>query len=177
MRRALIASVLLPLAGGACVQNAAFELHLDLPATPEGGPVHALTQVRIADENPFDPLVDWEGDDPEPLLLGPERTEEHVSVLAGRDDVNLHVKVRFCESERCDAIADAMAGEAWFRILHPFYVGHRTEWTGRIETVPTMRPALDTETEIDACDIRGCVKGGDTPSYCRLDGTHFCEGE
>jgi hypothetical protein len=160
---------------GGCAKNAILELELQLPAEPEtsDGELFALTQVRRADEFPF--AAEWRADqDPAGVPLGPEPVTDQLSVETEDETVDLHVRIRFCGDPRCTSLDDALAPELWLRIEQPFYIGQRTFWEFDVPAVPEGQPA--EPVEVDKCEIRGCVEGDTSSSYCRLDGTHVCEG-
>ncbi len=176
MRRAPAAFVLLAALGlgaSGCTLNAAFELELDLPAGPVGGPpVYVLIQPRSAAENPFPD--EWRGDDLDSIELTDTPSSDHISILSGRDDIDLAVKARFCASPTCTDLDDDMAPERWFLFEHPFYIGARTSWNAdpQIDAIPTTSDT--TPFRVERCQIKGCVEG-ELSNYCRTDNRHLCE--
>jgi len=159
-----------------CADNAVLELMVELPASPGGDPVYVQVQPRRASDNPF--TDDWRGDDVEPIELGSEPMVDHVSVVSEQDDVDLAVKVRFCQTETCTGFGDEDPPALWFLVEDPFYIGEHTEADLVVTEVPATgctEGMADCPVRVDRCDVRGCT-GGDPPTtYCRLDGRHLCD--
>jgi len=157
----------------ACADNAILEVELDLPPRPSTTPLYAFVQARAADKFPLpDP---WGGSDLGAVELGDARYVDSISLLTSETNVDVNIKVRFCEDPRCTSIPDDNAPECWFHLEHPFYVGKRTFWSARVAAIPMDGDAHHrTEVLVDRCQIRGCVEG-DLSDYCRVDGRHLCE--
>lgn len=167
MTRLSFLAVLL-LAG--CGQNAILELTIDLPAAPAAGEEwFAAVQPRTS-ENPFE--EDWPPDDLPPITLGSETMQDAVSVVTEDTSLDVHLKVRFCRSADCTALADATSPEVWYLLEHPFYEGKRTSVHIEIAEVPMGRPTMPSV--VDRCLITGCLTGT-AAMYCTLDGRHVCE--
>jgi hypothetical protein len=140
MRPSVLASlVVLAALGSGCTLNAAFELEIGLPPGPSGGrTMWALLQPRNAAENPF--LDVWRGDDLDPIELIPGTPQtDRISILSGREDVDLALKVRFCVSQTCTELDDDEAPERWIEFEHPFYIGARTSWKPPMDS-PDLPP-------------------------------------
>jgi hypothetical protein len=155
---------------GSCASTAVLELQLMLPARGDGAPNFGLVQVRRASENPFE--VDWVGTELEAVELGDAPTRVQLSVVTSAPDTDVHVKVRFCRSPGCDSIEDGGAPELWYSLERPLYLGRRTSWATCIAEVPADPPQA---IEVDRCEIRGCLAGGSSTSYCVASGAHLCE--
>ena len=169
-RMSLVLSLGLTLLAG-CASDGVLELTIDLPLSPGAERVFAFTQARDATNNPI--LDEWRDDaDLDGVELGTARTEDHISLRSARDGIDVHVKVSFCSTARCSALPDANAPQLLYTLHTPIYVGQRTSYTQHIPSAPTTRDP--TVTQVDKCDIAGCV-GGELRTYCRPDGTHFCE--
>ena len=162
----LLSAVLLVLAG--CADNAVLELDLGLPPESLDG-LHrfAFVQARSGAE-PFD--EPWGGSDPvEGFMLGFDPHRESVSVVADDASIEdpLRIKVRYCFTARCSSLSDADAPQAEIEIERAFYVAERTfltlDLTGENESIT-----------VEKCRVRGCI-GGTVSTFCRGDGTHFCE--
>jgi len=168
-RGALLLLVLAPLSG--CASDGVLELSLDLPPNPDPDRIYAFTQARDAADNPI--LDEWRDDaDLDGIELGTARTEDQISLRSVQGGIDVNVKVTFCATPRCTDLSDATAPQLLYTLKSPVYVGSRTRYTLTIAALPTTRdPRV---TEVDKCDVAGCV-GGELRSYCRGDGTHFCE--
>jgi len=166
----LLSALALAIVLSGCPENAILEIELDLPPANTMEQQFALTQMRRGDMNPFN--EDWAGEDLPAIQLGAERQVDRISLVSDDDEVDVHIKVRFCSTDICSELADADAPERWYQLEHPFYLGHRTEWAERIEMVPAAKDT--TPTVVERCLIRGCVEGF-LRSYCRVDGRHLCE--
>ena len=169
VRRVLIA--MLAALASACAENAVLEVQVMLPAAPAGvtAPVYGVLEVRRASTHPHD--VVWAEGDPDGVELGPERVLIQRSVIGREEDVDLHVKVRFCASPACNAIGDDTAPELRYVLEHPFYIGRRTAWATCIEAVPATTADPDV---VDLCEIHGCIEGAGSSNFCDGD-QHFCE--
>ncbi|NOY94444.1 MAG: hypothetical protein GXP55_24980 [Deltaproteobacteria bacterium] len=169
-RLVLVSSLALTLLAG-CASDGVLELTLDLPPAPGGERIYVFTQARDATDNPI--LDEWRDDaDLDGVELGTARTQDHISLRSARDGIDVNVKLTFCSTVRCSTLEDSNAPQLLYTLRTPVYVGQRTSYTLRVAAVPTTRdPSV---TVIDKCDIAGCV-GGELRSYCRADGTHFCE--
>ena len=60
-------------------------------------------------------------------------------------------------------------------LVRPFYDGQRTRWRVAVAGVPVTSPFVSGPILVDKCEIEGCVDAVEPTSYCRTDGTHFCE--
>lgn len=152
--------------------NAVLELDLRFPAIgpSHGAPVVAAVQARRASVGFDDP---WDGSGIIAAPLGADPTDLSLSIVseAGYDEPVL-VRVRYCTTAACDALGDERAPESRLVIDRAFYLGERTFVGWEIDTLPSdSDPDPD---QIDRCQVRGC-RAGVAASYCRLDGTHFCE--
>ena len=180
MSRVLLGVAAVALA--ACTEpNAVLELHLALPPAPDAGTRYALVQARRADEVSF-AVADWLDSDELPsVALSDEQQVDHVSIEAvGEDDFDLHVRVRWCESVGCsDPVDDPSLGlQTCLRLEHPFYLGRRTEHRTEVLDIAAASMGPCTEDEVivvERCAIRGCAGGDESPTYCRMDGSHLCE--
>lgn len=177
--------VLLSLLALGCARNAIFELEVELPAQPPGAPLFAFAQA--SEELDFG--GDWselEGAPLGPLAASCMRPataapceerlaldpacSEVLSVVAGGGRTGpLRVRVRFCESARCDSAADASAPEARVTVERAFYEAAYTQGRACIDEVPAAPQAIG----IARCDVR--CREGTAVQHCRADGTHFCE--
>lgn len=156
-----------------CAENAFLELELVLPPARDTHQF-ALVQARSAGQFPFD--VVWKGNDPPAIRLGAAPVTDRLSVESEQDDVDLHVRIRYCETEGCTSTTEGMVPESRFLIEDPFYIGEHTYLTLQVNELP---PDFDPETppepiEIDRCAVRGCVSGDSTPNYCS-NSVHPCE--
>ena len=170
MRPALIA--LLALTGLSCADNGILELTVRLPASASAEAEYAVISMRSAAESSFD--VAWAAGELDGFLLeGTSRTEQ-ISVVAQPEDFgsDLLVRTRFCSTPRCDGLGDDTAGERRLVVEEPFYSLQRTraEWV-----IPMVEDTVnETADTVERCSVMGC-RPGVTVSYCRSDGTHFCE--
>jgi len=172
---------------GGCARNAVFELELELPARPAGGPGFAFVQIR--DDAGFDadwsaiggppaiPLADLCGR-PTPAPACQDRALDPscsavVSVVGGDSDLArpLRIRIRFCGDPACAAPADAAAPEVDVEVERAFYTGAYTQGRVCVDELPTGPPG--PPERIERCDVR--CRQGDAVSQCRADGTHFCE--
>ena len=188
MSRLLAIVPLLAFVHAGCTENAVLEIELQLPPNPGPGTRFALTQMRRADMNPFD--EQWAGQDLPAVELGTEALVDEISVVSDEDDLDMHVRVRFCISRTCGDLMDANAPERWFFLEHPFYLGHRTEWREgdmaraddpRIESIPDATDSCTADPMpgncpimVGRCQIRGCVEGM-IGNFCDMSDRHFCE--
>jgi hypothetical protein len=172
--RARVSIAVASLVLASCAQSGVLELQLLMPTAPSSSPLFALVQVRRAADHPF--AVQWFGDEVDAFELSrTERALAQISVVGSDASGDLHIRVRFCSVPNCDGLGDDNAPEVRYALERPIYTGRRTSWAACIETIPTaMDPA---PTTIDRCEIRGCVGGGGSTSYCTMAGTgpHFCE--
>lgn len=166
-RVTLAAAVLASLGGGACGDvDAILELELALPSDPDRV---AVVQARREPVG-FDDAWDASGIVAFPLDAP---SETNLSIVSDGDhEQALLVRVRYCTSAACDALGDERAPESRLIVERAFYLGERTSARWAIPSVPTeSAPAAET---LSRCDVRGC-RDGVAASYCRTDGTHFCE--
>jgi len=170
VRRALLAA--LALSGLSCAENGILELEVRLPAGASAEAEYAVISMRSAAESSFD--VAWASGELDGFLLeGSSRTEQ-ISVVAQPGDFgsDLLVRARFCSTPRCDGLGDDTAGERRLIVEEPFYSLKRTraEWV-----IPAVEDTVnETADVVERCQVMGCREGV-TVSYCRSDGTHFCE--
>jgi len=165
--------LLLPaLFAAGCAENAILELSLDLPPT-DGIRQYAFLQARSGEPS-FEDTWSGDGSTDGLALAASGRTDAVVSIEASADqaDQELRVKLHFCTSQRCTALADGSAPEVRIRFGRAFYVGEYTTAEVMVDSVPASGSisALD----VDHCLVGGC-RAGETSYYCRADGTHFCE--
>ena len=167
----LLSSLVVVLSFG-CARNAVLEIDFDLPPAPVGR--YAVVQFENQDAE-F--TAAWLRTGAYPgTPLGAERQSVTYSVISETMDARVRVKVNFCTTPDCTAIDDApdRVPAVWFEIERAFYVGRHTRWHVTIPTAPIDPP--DEAIEIERCTIAGCVQAPEsTESYCRFDGTHFCE--
>lgn len=176
MRRCAPVVLALTLATAAgCAENAILEVELDVPAQPSTEPpLYAFVQIRDEgwrfEEGWAAAARDWEG-----VALGPDRQVLDYSAIAGEDALpSLHVKVRFCLDPACSRHDEEMDPALWYRLETPFYSSKRTYWRASVPSIPVDVPTAPRV--VDRCEIGGCFDvPPDTTSYCRSDGTHFCE--
>lgn len=164
MRRAWLVAVLL----AGCADNAVLELDLGLPPESfDGINRFAFVQARSGLE-PFD--EPWGGTDPvDGFRLGLEPHREELSIVAEEGAIAepLRIKIRYCFASRCTALSDAEAPQAEIEIERAFYEASRTFLTLDVT-------GMDEAIAIEKCRVRGCI-GGSVSTFCRGDGTHFCE--
>ncbi len=160
------------LALGGCANNAVLEVHLSLPAQPDAGfvdagtgvdggaaPTYAFVQIRAADGHPFD--VEWTGDD----YAGTKLTDQmpgsvDYSAISTDGTIDARMKVRFCRTPSCSALADSNSQEDWYELQHPFYIGQRTSWDGGAPYPPPLDEAGTPEVDmVDKCQIRAASSG------------------
>ena len=176
MRSWTLGCALLVAAG--CGQNAILELMIELPpaATIDGVERRfALVQPRTSG-NPFED--EWPAGDLPPIELGALSIEDRVSVVTDDTSLDVHLKVRFCQTDDCTALGagglpgDDVSPEVWYLLEHPFYEGKRTSFHIQIPAVPPAAPA--EPEEVDRCEIEGCITGTSI-TFCTSDGRHVCE--
>lgn len=170
MRRLLVAA--LALAGLSCADNGILELTVQLPPSSSAEAEYAVISMRSAAESSFD--VAWATGELDGFLLEGSARTEQISVVAQPDNfgADLLIRARFCSTPRCDGLGDDAAGERRLVVEEPFYSLQRT----RTEWVISMVEETVNETPdvVERCSVMGC-RPGVTVSYCRSDGTHFCE--
>lgn len=166
---------LLALLSLGCARNAVLEIELTVPALPAGAPDRfAVVQFETGDvtfEEEWQRTVEHAGT---PLTDAPQRIA--YSVVAGEEHPVVLVKVLFCTTPDCTALADASdrAPAVWYQLEHPLYVGERTTWREAIEVLPSDPPAAPIA--VGKCEIEGCISAGTSDTtYCRLSGAHYCE--
>ncbi|MEC7523531.1 MAG: hypothetical protein VYE22_26860 [Myxococcota bacterium] len=168
-------ALLAALALSGCARNAIFELELDLPAQPAGPALYAVVQARpvggadwdTLDALPGVPLCARASEGPcDDRVLDPACAAV-LSVVADESelDVPLEVRVRYCEDPSC--ATDPAAPEHLIDVERPFYRGRYTQARVCLDDVAPGRETLER------CEVR--CREGTVSSYCRLDGTHFCE--
>ena len=170
MRRALLIG--LALCGLSCAENGILELIVELPPSASAEATYAVISMRSAAESSFD--VAWAAGELDGFLLEGSGRTEQISVVAQPEDfgADLLVRMRFCSTPRCDGLGDDTAGERRLIVEEPFYSLARTrvEWV-----VPAVEDTVNETPDVLArCEVMGC-RAGVTVSYCRSDGTHFCE--
>ena len=167
-----ILACLLVLLSLGCARNAVLELEVDLPPGPTGR--FAVLQFENQDSE-F--LAAWGGSDAWPgTPLTAERQTVRYSIVSEAVATRVRVKVNFCTTADCSALDDApdRVPALWYEIERAFYVGRQTEWLLSIPTVPIDPP--DAPVTVERCQIGGCISAPPTTgSYCRFDGTHYCE--
>lgn len=158
------------LLSGCAQQTAVLELFVDLPpAPPDRG--YAFAQVR---RSSFSFESTWLGEDPPPVALdATERTGDHLSVVVDEDELDLHVRVRLCQTPGCSALEDDItaAPQACAVLEQPVYLGERTRYTLVVDDFSTETCVPE---RIDKCQVEGCGIS-DSGTFCRSDGTHLCE--
>ena len=169
-RLSLIAALVLTACTG---DGGILEIDLGLPPRPPAPSeaAYAFIQARPSPSFPFG--VDWDGDDPDGIALTGEPERLAVSVVGQPDHVEppLHLRVRYCADPRCGIFEDRTATDVQVTIDRAFYPGERTFL---MLDLPLAAPVETHEITITKCLIRGCV-GGTTTTFCRSDGSHFCE--
>jgi hypothetical protein len=170
VRRALL--VALALVGLSCAENGVLELTVQLPPSASAEAEYAVISMRSAAESSFD--VGWATGELDGFLLESSSRTEQISVVAQPEDfgADLLVRARFCSTPRCDGLGDDTAGERRLVVEEPFYSLERTraEWV-----IPMVEDTVnETADVVERCEVMGC-RAGVTVSYCRSDGTHFCE--
>lgn len=192
MRRVAVSLALLSLLATGCEQNAVLEITLDLPPRPTGEfpteeEVYAFVQIRD-DQLPFGDGWAREPRDYAGTRLTDERQEVRYSAVSSRDDIGLHMKVRFCsgtgpQAPFCgseDESSCTMSRAVWLELERPFYLGKRTAWRDgeAIPEVPAAECPDDRPVQVvGKCEIEGCIEAiPGSGTFCRRsDGTHFCE--
>jgi len=169
--------VLILAIGSGCARNADLELTLTLPQQPAGTP--AMFAYVQFERPPVAFDSEWAGTtDVDGTRLGTAAAPAVVQLSVLTEDVAapLRMKVRFCSSPRCES-AGPTTPTLWYELEQPFHRGARTYWSRVIDAIPAPGHPCAPET-IDRCAIRGCVTvfpPTDPVSFCRLDGTHFCD--
>lgn len=172
MTRALPPLVLVALLAG-CSDNAVLEVDLGLPASAEPG-IYAYVQFDDGEASFTSQWVnpdDWPGTE----LTGSTQRVQY-SAVSERFDIDLLIKVRFCQSPTCDRPGDedTVSRGVVYRVQHPFYRGSRTEWATTIDEVPPGPPT--EEILVDRCSVAGCITGAPPSGFCSEEtGQHFCE--
>ena len=148
------------LLGAGCGQNAILALTIELPEGISGADARFLS-----DPDEFD--------DPEWMLMDAEALDEvggvaEVDVVAtgASIDAPLGMRLAICDATPCPSDAPEV------RILfeRPFYLGQRTFHTLVVPFTPTQTEGSEM---VGRCELGGCLEG-ETDSYCRLDGRHYC---
>ncbi len=151
-----------------CARNAALDVQLELP--PGTGIARVEFERFGASFN-----APWTQSHDVALMPGSQQPTLF-TILTDDPGPTVLVNVRFCQSTAaCDRTPDGPSVR--YELQSPFYLGHRTTWNYRLLCTPAAEAT--TTTTIDRCEIGGCVTvapGTDMPvSFCRADGTHFCE--
>jgi hypothetical protein len=155
-----------------CARNAVLEVDVDLPPGPAGR--YAVVQFENQDaefSSSWGRTDAWPG-----AALTAERQTVVYSVVTESFDAHVRIKVNFCTTADCSALDDApdRVPAVWYELDHPFYRGRHTRWHVSIPTAPIDPP--DEPITVERCAIAGCISAPDsTQSFCRFDGTHFCE--
>ncbi len=158
---------------GCAEDNAVLEIDFEVPRATSSEAQFLQVQVRRGEEFPF-PNV-WVGSDPS-FELAEGTNQIQLSVVASALSELVHIKLRFCANESCSVTGGAeIAGELWFALERPMYLGERTFWGPDSSTEFPPRGLPTEAIQVDRCSIEGCLTGDAPTSYCRLDGRHFCE--
>lgn len=136
----------------------------------------------------------------ESVALAEDGATLDVEVVAEEGDFEkpLQLWVAFCASPTCDGETPATgpggtdggegdaAGDGGVQgaapVIHyeldrAFYRQARTRWDTTAPPLSTVRASGGyLELRVGPCEIAGC-RAGSATSWCRLDGTHFCEGD
>ena len=174
MRGVVFSSLLCLLAGG-CARNAVFEIDLTVPAAPAGTPRFVVVDVESGDVAFED---DWRSGARTGTPLGEMPQTLHYSVVSENPETVVQMKVQFCVSANCSALEDApdRVATVGYRFERVFYVGQRTRWRTELDFDAATAGGTATPTEVDRCDIEGCIEGSGDTSFCRLTtGEHYCE--
>lgn len=152
-----------------CARNAVLEVELDLPP----GPTDRFAVVQFETADGFDStwLAQYPG-----TPLGSGRQTVEYSLITESPNERLRVKVNFCTTPDCTGLDDTFdrAPAVWYELERSFYIGERTRWVVTIDTLPIDPPSAPMS--VGRCQIQGCIEAtGTTTTFCRLDGTHYCE--
>ncbi len=169
---AVVLTALVAVSTSGCAQNAVLDMQLMLPSAGGSATRFAIVQVRRPEGHEFDD--EWLGDDVDAFELGDRPTLAQLSVDTTDPITDLRVKVLFCETRTCDALADARPPQLWFELERPMYLGRRTAWAACIVSIPSGTPEM--ATRVDRCQVHGCIEGT-PPSWCAGGSTdrHYCE--
>jgi hypothetical protein len=155
-----------------CARNSVLEVDIDLPPGPAGR--FAVVQFETSDSE-F--TSSWGRTDAWPgTPLTAARQAAHYSVVSEAVETRVRVKVNFCSTADCTGLEDApdRVPAAWYELERAFYRGRQTRWRLTIPEVPIDPP--DEAVLVERCTIAGCIRAPEsTESFCRFDGTHFCE--
>jgi hypothetical protein len=138
-----------------CAQNAILELQVDLPPAPlpsDGGSWFAQVQVRRASDHPFD--IPWMGGEDQVFELGDTRQWGCISVVSGSQELDLHLRVRFCRAEDCLDLLDGTPRERLYTLEHPLYIGRHTYYR-----ITDIGEVPDCATDGDCGGIGACISG------------------
>ncbi|MCA9601650.1 MAG: hypothetical protein R3A78_07495 [Polyangiales bacterium] len=157
---------------GCAESNAIFEAILEVPAS-DGDARYVAVDARRGETA----IADGDyGLVHAPLDGG--STELSVEVVARDGDIGapFRMRIAYCASPHCDGNDDATAPpELEITFDHAHYEGERTRWRATLPTIAATREAsTPIELHVDRCQIEGC-RSGEATSWCRNDGTHFCE--
>jgi len=152
-----------------CARNAAFEIELTVPARPATGPDLYAVAVFMTGDFDFESVAIDPVHSGTALESAPQQLR--YSVLTERPDGRVRMVVFFCESTTCRGEDPSAIPQYWLEFERAAYVGERTRWTGSIPILPPGGPPA--AEWVVRCEIEGCI-GGDG-SFCRLDGTHYCQ--
>ena len=171
MRARLISGLVVLFAFG-CARNSVLEVVVDLPAGPVGR--YAVVQFENQDAE-F--TAAWRRTDAWPgTALTAERQTAQYSVVSEAVGTRVRVKINFCTTADCSALDDApdRVPAVWYELERAFYRGRQTRWQLTIPSAPIDPPAA--AVMVERCEIAGCISApSSTESFCRFDGTHFCE--
>jgi hypothetical protein len=185
-------------ASGACSSdNAILEVRLALPSA-DTSPLFAVSVAEGGAGNA--PRFTGGRMESQPLTGG--ASELRLEIVAEGSEIKdpMELWVAFCKTAACEgetvlpssgAGGDASEGDAGdgagngadetrapvlkIRFERAFYTLKRTDWQGEAPPISILRASDGPlEIDVDRCDIQGC-RGGEATSWCRLDGTHFCE--
>lgn len=161
-----------------CTENAILELQVYLPAAPATETWYAEVQVRPAASHPFTSA--WSSEDDQVFALTDAPQWGCLSV-EGREETDLHVRVRFCRSMNC--VDDANPPNRMYRLEHPFYIGSRTYYRitdpdrdADMNPDPVAIPecATDADCAVGMCDTATARCGCTLDSECDSSGSWEC---
>jgi len=185
MRRLLTVPLLLAALVG-CADNAILEVTLDLPPVMDDRSF-AFVQARAA--SGADLLETWSDESSISgfRLRTGERERVTFGVEADGDQVEegLLLKVRFCDSSRCDSLTDETQdpSEQHYDFERAFYRGEITTYENEITVMPlACDPAGGSCAHplqmVGKCQVFGCRAGSSSSGCTGDDGMgarHFCE--
>jgi hypothetical protein len=175
MHPGVVGVVAMMMASAGCatdLDNAILELTFQLPVQSPRITTAQYALVQVARDLEF--ANPWPLDGPDGNRLEASPTTARYSVIADPEQVEgaLRVKVLLCEDVRCGTPDDATPEEYRLEIERSHYLGARTLVAVPIETADISR--IRVLPTITKCAVEGCAEPG-LDTYCRPDGTHFCE--